>query len=56
MNDSEQFYYDDGLDMVMMEDGKTALPAIHHTGNGAPATKKADLEKGEDSKDTMMWP
>lgn len=55
MNNEEQFYYDDKMDMVMIKDNETISPAIHHSGNNIPGTKKADLEKGEDSKDTMMW-
>lgn len=50
-----QFYYDDKMDIVVIKDDQTIIPAIHHTGNNVPGTKKADLEKGEDSKDTMMW-
>ena len=56
ISNNGQFYYDDKLDMVMIGDNETAVPAIHHTGNNVPYTKKADIEKGEDSKDTMMWP
>lgn len=55
MTDTDQFHYDGDLDMVMVSDEGNVLPAIHHTGNNVPGTKKADIEKGEDAKDTIMW-
>ena len=56
ISDDEQFYYDNEFDMIMMKDNNRTIPAICHNGDNVPRTKKADMEKGEDSKDTMMWP
>ncbi|MCY4490371.1 MAG: hypothetical protein OXC46_02785 [Thaumarchaeota archaeon] len=39
----------------MIKDKELTLPVIHYTGNNIPCTKKADVETGEDVKDTMMW-
>lgn len=45
--------YDDSLDMMMVfEDGKWIF-AID--GKKKRRTKKCDIEKGEDQKDSRMW-
>lgn len=47
--------YDDEHDMlVVLENGKY-VPAIDSQQHHALATKKADVEKGDDQKDTLMW-
>lgn len=52
---NEQLYYDDKVDMMMIVENGVAVPAIYNNSNIIPMTKKADMEKGEDSKDTVMW-
>ena len=51
----EGYVYDNTVDMVksVLDDNQTY--AIDLTSNTGPMTKKADIEKGEDSKDRMMW-
>ena len=50
-NDEE--FYNDSLDMMMVfEDGEWIL-AID--GQVQRRTKKCDIEKGEDQKDSRMW-
>lgn len=47
--------YDDEQDvLVVFEDGKY-VPAIDSQQYHSLATKKADIEKGDDQKDTLMW-
>jgi len=50
-----KFYYDNKTDMVVTNLDNKITPAICCKGSNIPGTKKADLEKGEDSKDTLMW-
>ena len=51
--DFDNFAYDEGLDMVVAKN-KDRTPAVF-SDLGMPGTKKEDMEKGEDSKDAMMW-
>ena len=53
-DNEEKFYYDNSLDMVFVKESKNNIPVIHDPNGNVPGTKKADLEKGEDSKDSIM--
>lgn len=49
------YKYDEAVDMVRWL-GDPDLPlAINVEGPKPPKTKKNDVEKGEDTKDQMMW-
>lgn len=52
-NSFDGMEYDEKLDMLMIRENGSLIPAIDsdHFLN----TKKADIEKGEDQKDTLMW-
>ncbi len=55
VNHDEKFFYDDERSVVMtIENGKKIL-AIDSKSNYGPTTKKMDIEKGEDQKDSRMW-
>lgn len=45
--------YDYSLDMTMIVKNGIKVPAIE--ANSRIGTKKADMEKGEDQKDSLMW-
>jgi len=32
-----------------------AIPVVESKQNNGPVTKKSDIEKGEDQKDSWMW-
>ena len=55
-----KYIYDESLDMVRWL-GSTDCPLVVDTyflddgPNDPPKTKKADIEKGEDQKDRLMW-
>lgn len=46
--------YDSSLDMMMTFENGKRIPVIDST-KGQRRTKKMDMEKGEDQKDTLMW-
>ena len=46
---SERVWYDDASDMLMVRRNGRWVPGID--ASESPATKKADIEKGEDQKD-----
>jgi hypothetical protein len=46
---SEPFFYDDELQVAVVDKGKGAIPAVSLS--SPPQSKKADIEKGEDQKD-----
>ena len=48
-------FYDPKLDMILVKEIDRYVPAIQSTSQQIPATKKADLEKGEDQKDSLLW-
>ena len=50
----EEEYYDNLLDMMMVIENGKNIPVIDST-RAQPRTKKMDVEKGEDQKDTLMW-
>ena len=50
-----EYEYDDSVDMVRSIVAPDKPLAINVTANSGPMTKKADIEKGEDNKDRMMW-
>ena len=51
---SDNAFFDTKSDMVFVwENGATVL-AIDSHGHGLPTTKKADIEKGDDQKDSIM--
>ena len=49
--DFDGFAYDEELEMVT----KNNRPVVYCPELGMPATKKSDIEVGEDAKDSMMW-
>lgn len=49
------FYYDQELSIVMTIENGCPIPVIESEQNEGPRTKKADIEKGEDQKDSRMW-
>jgi hypothetical protein len=51
---NDAYEYDESQNMVMVKENNVILPAIHSIIQPL-GTKKADIEKGEDSKDTLMW-
>lgn len=50
-----EYEYDDSVDMVRSTSDPAKPLAIDIAANTGPMTKKADIEKGEDNKDRMMW-
>lgn len=52
---NEKFVYDEDSDMMALITKEGLMPAINVQGKHIPGTKKADIEKGEDAKDTLMW-
>ncbi len=52
-NDTEDNEYDYSLDMTIVTRNGIRLPAID--ADDPKRTKKADMEKGEDQKDNIMW-
>lgn len=50
-----KFSFDPNLDVVVNTHSRSNLPAILEKTNNSLGTKKADLEKGEDQKDSLMW-
>ncbi len=52
---SEKYSFDPNLDIVVNTTSKTNVPAILDQTIRHLGTKKADLEKGEDQKDSLMW-
>lgn len=51
----DSYNYDANLDMVVDHGVVPVVPAIESTRMPGPATKKKDIEKGEDQKDRRMW-
>lgn len=49
------YEYDADLQMLMVKENGKRIPAIESTKNQPPKTKKADIEKGEDQKDSRGW-
>jgi hypothetical protein len=47
--------YDDEQDMLVVLENQRYIPAIDSTRYHALATKKADIEKGDDQKDSLIW-
>lgn len=52
---SSTAFYDQELDMILIKEIDRNIPAIQSTSHQIPATKKADIEKGDDQKDSLMW-
>ncbi len=52
---SPEYEYDMQEDMVRWKAAPGAPFAIDLSGSIGPVTKKADIEKGEDTKDRRMW-
>ena len=52
---NEAYYYDESLGVVRWRNGADDPPAVIEAGNEPPQTKKCDMEKGEDNKDSRMW-
>lgn len=50
---SDDESYDDSLDMMMVFEDRKWIFAID--GKKKRKTKKCDIEKGEDQKDSRMW-
>ena len=50
-----EFFYDPELSLVMTIENGEKIPAIESKSNYGPTTKKMDIEKGEDQKDSRMW-
>ena len=48
------YVYDYECDMVRHRH-KVGFPAAIDLDDGGPMTKKADIEKGDDTKDRRMW-
>ena len=48
------FFYDDEINMVAIKKNGKIIPSIHCSGSHIPGSKKADLVKGEDAKDSIM--
>ncbi len=53
INNKIQYSYEN--EMVFLTNGSSNIPVIDSKGQNMPSTKKADLEKGEDQKDSLMW-
>jgi hypothetical protein len=53
INAVEDEEYDFSVDMTMIVENGVKIPAID--GSLRIGTKKADMEKGEDQKDSLMW-
>lgn len=51
--ESNDEIYDDSLDMIIVLEKGQWIPAID--GAEERTTKKCDMEKGEDTKDSRMW-
>ena len=49
------YEYDESIDMMRWLGSPDKPLAIKADGLSYPATKKADIEKGEDTKDRPMW-
>lgn len=49
------FRYDEVLDQVVTTVAGETKPVIEVDLSRGPATKKADIEKGDDQKDRWMW-
>lgn len=47
--------YDEEQDMLVVLENGRYVPAIDSQQYHVLATKKADIEKGDDQKDTLMW-
>ena len=47
--------FDEKMNMVMVNEKGIMIPAINTDSQNIPTTKKADMEKGEDQKDSLMW-
>lgn len=54
-NATADYEYDESIDMVRSATDASKTLAIDIANNTGPMTKKADIEKGEDNKDRMMW-
>lgn len=50
-----EYEYDQSVDMVRSTITRDRPLAIDSSATSGPMTKKADIEKGEDNKDRMMW-
>ena len=55
VNASHEYEYDVQEDMVRWKAAPGTPFAIDLSASVGPVTKKADIEKGEDSKDRRMW-
>lgn len=47
--------FDESVNMVMICENGIMTPAINSDSQKLPSTKKADIEKGDDQKDSLMW-
>lgn len=47
--------FDTNTNMVMIEEKGIMTPIIFSNSQNIPTTKKADIEKGDDQKDSLMW-
>ncbi len=52
---NSDYQYDESLDMVRCISTPKRELAIDSNLSTGPTTKKADIEKGEDNKDRLMW-
>ncbi len=52
---NELCFYDSSIDMVVIAENQNIRPVIDLTEVEGLETKKADLEKGDDQKDNLMW-
>lgn len=50
-----EYEYDESVDMVRSTVDPARSLAIDLSASTGPMTKKADIEKGEDNKDRMIW-
>ncbi|MEW6604050.1 MAG: hypothetical protein AB1351_05095 [Thermoproteota archaeon] len=47
--------YDSKSDMMLVKEEGQYIPAIDSLSQRGLGTKKCDIEKGEDQKDSLMW-
>jgi len=52
---NNDYQYDESMDMVRCVSTPMKELAIDSSLSNGPTTKKADIEKGEDNKDRLMW-
>ncbi|MFX0141484.1 MAG: hypothetical protein ACFFDN_48045 [Candidatus Hodarchaeota archaeon] len=53
--DVGDYKYDDSLDLMLFFENGCWIPIIEIKKPPKRRTKKADIEKGEDQKDSLMW-